>query len=307
MILDIEDQEHIWQVGRALSSEARAKILQYLAGGPKNVNEIAAAVALPQSSAVSHIKILEESGLIRTHFQPAVRGTMKVCSLAVDEVHIHFLENEEQRKIIKQIAMPVGHFVDYFAAPTCGIVSEKGPVGEEDEPRCFFRPERIMAQLIWLGRGYLEYRFPNDFFTSAAGRALEISAELCAEDHEYNPNYPSDITLWVNGLEVGTWTCPGDFGGRRGKWNPDWWPDKNTQYGVLKTWHVDSTGCYLDGEKTGDRPLEQFHLEQQDYISVRFGIREDAVHVGGMNIFGEHFGDYRQNILLKYIEQKEKE
>jgi len=38
---------------------------------------------------------------------------------------------------------------------------------------------------------------------------------------------------------------------------------------------------------------------KEDYISVRIGIGENAGCIGGVNLFGEGFGDYRQNILLK--------
>ena len=98
-----------------------------------------------------------------------------------------------------------------------------------------------------------------------------------------------------------TWTCPSDYGGRRGRLNPDWWPDKNTQYGKLKTWRITEKGCYVDGRKTTSQGIGQFQLENAPYITVRLGIREDAKHQGGLNLFGESFGDHRQNIVMKII------
>ena len=47
------------------------------------------------------------------------------------------------------------------------------------------------------------------------------------------------------------------------------------------------------------RILKDYHLFSEPYITVRVGIAEDAVHVGGINLFGECFGDYHQNILMK--------
>jgi predicted transcriptional regulator len=32
---------------------------------------------------------------------------------------------------------------------------------------------------------------------------------------------------------------------------------------------------------------------------VRIGIKEDAVNIGGMNIFGGRFGNYPQDILMR--------
>ena len=40
--------------------------------------------------------------------------------------------------------------------------------------------------------------------------------ELSSEVPGTNANWPSDITLWVNEIEIGTWTSPGDFGDKRG-------------------------------------------------------------------------------------------
>ena len=45
--------------------------------------------------------------------------------------------------------------------------------------------------------------------------------------------------------------------------------------------------------------FQDLHIGDADYISVRIGISEDAKNKGGVSIFGEHFGDYPQNILLK--------
>jgi predicted transcriptional regulator len=299
--LNLDDTLHLANLSKALSSETRIEILRQLRYKDLNVNEIAEILGIPASSSAAHVKVLEEAGMIKTSLQPGIRGSMKVCRITLDHIYVELnttrnLEQEEE--IIK---MPIGSYVDYKIEPTCGIVSMKGPIGPEDEPRCFYLPERMDAQLIWLGHGYIEYRFPSNSLSNKKAEKLEISMELCSEDHEYNMDYPSDITLWVNGLEAGTWTCPSDFGGRRGKLNPDWWPDKNTQYGQLKTWIINNHGSYLDNEKCGPYKLDEFNLDQRDYISVRIGVKDDAEHRGGFNLFGEGFGDFAQNIVMKIV------
>jgi predicted transcriptional regulator len=247
------------------------------------------------------VKVLEEAGMIKTTLQPGIRGSMKLCRVVLDHVYVEMNTSKNLEQDEEIIRMPIGGFVDYKIEPTCGMASTKGPIGTEDDPRCFYLPERTEAQLIWIGNGYIEYRFPTSSLSGKKLTRLEISMELCSEDHEYNLNYPSDITLWINGQEAGTWSCQSDFGGRRGKLNPDWWPDKNTQYGMLKTWSVTEQGCYLDEEKTKDKGMREFHLSDEDYISVRIGIGEYAVHKGGFNLFGEGFGDYPQGIIMKMI------
>ncbi len=299
--LNLDDVEHLASVSKALSSETRIEILRQLRHKDLNVNEIAELLDIPASSSAAHVKVLEEAGMIKTSLQPGIRGSMKLCHIVLDHIYVEMntTKNLEQEEEI--IRMPIGSYVDYKIEPTCGMASVKGPIGTEDDPRCFYLPERSEAQLIWLGRGYLEYRFPtNSMIGKEIGR-IELSMEICSEDHEFNLNYPSDITLWVNELEVGTWNCQSDYGGRRGKLNPDWWPDKNTQYGILKTWSISEQGCYLEEEKTMDKGLPFFHLTGKDYIAVRIGIKEDAKHSGGMNLFGEGFGDYPQNLIMKIV------
>lgn len=297
--LNLNQTERLTAVGKALSSELRIQLLKLLEGNSYNVNEIAELLQIPASSAAMHVKVLEEAGLIETELKAAVRGSMKMCRKSVQSIFIDLQKEEEEK--VERIHMPIGNFVDYHVEPTCGIISQEGYIDIEDEPAIFYNPRRIEAKLIWLGNGYLEYRFPNATLKKNVLKGLKVSAELCSEDHEYNLNWPSDITLWINELEVGTWFCPSDFGGRRGKLNPPWWPDQNTQYGMLKTWSIDEKGGYLDGEQTTARTLEEFKLEENDYISVKIGIKEDAKHKGGINLFGDGFGDYPQNIVMKLI------
>ena len=57
----------------------------------------------------------------------------------------------------------------------------------------------------------------------------------------------------------------------------------------------------INGKKVSDRVLEDYGWREHPYISVRIGIRDDAQCVGGINIFGERFGDYPQNLVLKLI------
>jgi len=297
--MNLDDKEQLALLSKALSAEVRIEILRLLCKQDLNINEIADRLMLPQSSAAAHVKVLEEANLIKTTLQPGIRGTMKVCSKQLDFFGIELLTNMEEK--VEIINMPIGNFVDYQVEPTCGIVSEKGAIDEEDEPRCFYNPERTKAKLLWFGKGYLEYRFPNNVLTSQLEKRVELSMELCSEDHEYNFDYPSDISAWINEIEVGTWTCPSDYGGRRGKLNPEWWPDKNTQFGILKTWSLTEEGSFIDDTKVNNITIKEYHLSEKEFISVRIGIKEDAKHMGGVNLFGDCFGDYAQNIRMKII------
>lgn len=296
--MNLDDTEHLTSIAKALSINTRIEILKQLRIKDMNVNEIAEVIGIPASSAASHVKVLEEAGVIKTTLLPGIRGSMKVCHIILDEIYIGLSTVLKGKQDVEIIRMPIGNFVDYKVDTPCGIVGTKGPIAGEDNPKSFFHPDHVEAKLIWIGNGYLEYRFPNSCLNGKIVSQLELSAEVCSEDHEYNLDFPSDITLWVNGIEIGTYACPSDFGGRRGKLNPDWWPDKNTQYGVLKNWKITKSGCFIDEKKMNDTSLEQFNLEKDNYITVRIGIKEDATHRGGLNLFGDCFGDYAQNITM---------
>ncbi|HIR93859.1 MAG TPA: helix-turn-helix domain-containing protein [Candidatus Egerieimonas intestinavium] len=298
--LGLNQEEELLRLGKALASEARIEILKLLRGQEMNVNEIAEQLKIPSSSAAVHVRILEEAGLLDTELRPGIRGARKICSFRGGQVCID-LDSPGEQEQAEVISMPIGNYVDYHVEPTCGIVGPEGLIDEEDEPRCFYNPGRIEAQLLWFGSGYVEYRFPNASLQNRSLRRMELSAELCSETANYDMDCPSDITLWINGLEAGTWHCPSDFGGRRGKYSPQWWPVTKTQYGCLKTWSLREEGTYLDGTLVSPVKLADYRLAELPYISVRLGIRPEAEHRGGVNIFGETFGDYSQNILLKFF------
>ena len=57
----------------------------------------------------------------------------------------------------------------------------------------------MQAGLVWFGRGYVEYKFPNNAkVLNKDIRAIDFSLELSSEVPGTNPDWPSDITLWVN-------------------------------------------------------------------------------------------------------------
>jgi predicted transcriptional regulator len=298
--LTINESDRLIKVAHALASEIRISIIKLLNFQKMNILEIAEKLELPVSTIASNIKVLEVSGLIKTEIQSATRGKMKVCSRNFDDIHMVLNMNigHNDPKHYYELEMPIGHYVDCEITPTCGIINQNGV---EDDLSLFYHPDRISAQLIWLRQGFLEYRFPMSISSGAAIQSLQFSMELCSEAPNYDHNWPSDITVWVNGKEICTWTCPGDFGDRRGKLNPSWLRDNHTQYGLLKNWKVDDTGSYLDDVKVSSVTLGDIDIYQQKFIQLKVGVKSDAVNVGGINLFGKGFGDYEQDILMRII------
>lgn len=291
------EHENFRLIAQALSGELRIKILELLQGGRKNLNEISSALEIPLSTATVNIQKLEEAGLIITMHEPGKRGIQKLCSLAYDQV---LFKLKGDSAAFEEITMPVGHYTQANITAPCGICTSEKLLGKVNDIRTFFMPQRIEGQLIWFSTGYLEYNFPNREDKSAPVSSIEITAELCSEVPYFNNKAESDITLWVNGSEVGLWQSPGDFGGKKGKLTPKWWGKHKTQFGMLVSWKISDEGSFCNGKKISDLTLDKLGITESPYVSIRLGVKADAEHARGMNIFGRGFGNHPQDILLRF-------
>ncbi len=287
------------EILKALASEPRVEMLALLSKRKLNVNEIAENLDLPQSTVATHISILEKAGLITAETVKARKGSQKLCSVAFDEMIVRFPEEKKTDGII-EVEMPIGLFTSYQVTAPCGLCSTDSIIGYLDVPDSFLTPERMRAGLLWCETGYVEYKFPNNaIYNDKKVRRIELSAELSSETPGTNKNWLSDITLWINNVEIGSWTSPGDFGDRRGKYTPAWWKLEGSQYGLLKHWIVTDEGSFVDGVRVSDVTLDELALPEHHSIRVRIGVKDAAVHPGGMNIFGRGFGNYDQGLVLR--------
>lgn len=298
------DVENLENVMKALASSTRIEILHFLGSHTCSLLEIAEEMKMPQSTCTMHINILENAGLIKTNLQPAKRGVQKTVARLYDQVVIQLPVEKGKEDLITQCAMPLGAYVDANVVPTCGLVSEKSIIGQLDDPSSFFEPDRMQAQLIWFHAGYVEYRFPNHSIVDSHLEKVEVSFEVCSEAPLHHPNWPSDITVWINGTEIGSWMSPADFGGERGMLTPTWWDIQNTQFGLLKIWKVTHEGSFVDGVQISSVKLDDLKIENGSAISVRIGIKADAKNIGGINLFGSKFGNYPQDIMLRQTYKK---
>ena len=275
-------------------------MLVLLSSRSMNVNEIADALSMPVSTAALNVRQLEESGLIYTEIQPGIRGAMKLCSRRIDSVSMRLVPELQDGVSALTLSLPIGSYSSaQDIRPECGIVSEHAWIGESNAPRTFYHPDRFNAQMLWFESGELEYRFSLGEISPDQVESLEFTMEVSSNAPMYRDDFKSDIFVSVCGNELGVWTSPGDYGGRRGRFNPSWWSDTSSQYGLLKTWRIDEYGSTLDGTALSSVKLSDLHLDQQDYISLRIGVHADAEHVGGLNLFGEKFGDFAQGIVAR--------
>jgi predicted transcriptional regulator len=298
----VVDPEDGMDVIKGLASEVRINILKLLhQNGPMNINDIAAKLGLPQSTASSNAALLEKANLIRTEMQKARKGNQKICYSTFDEVLIAFREDYQARQNDGiEVSMPIGLYTGFEVTAPCGLCTSEGIVGLLDVPDSYLDPNRMKAGLLWFTSGYVEYQFPNNARLTKKGlQSVQFSLELSSEVPGTSADWPSDITLAVNGVDIGTWTSPGDFGDKRGVYTPDWWKLKGSQYGKLKNWRVGNDGTFVDGVKISEVSIADLNLLGHHSIRLRIGVREDAEHPGGINIFGRGFGNYDQDIVLR--------
>lgn len=287
---------------KSLASEVRLRILKLLSkSGPRNVNQVAEELGLPQSTVSANIQVLVDAGLVQTRSQKARKGSQKLCHTTFTGLLIAFKEPEPaQQDDVIEVAMPLGLYTRCEVSAPCGLCSKDGIIGLLDVPDTFLDPDRMRAGLLWFTRGFVEYQFPNN---ANIGKfriaALELVLELSSEVPGTSKNWPSDITIAINGQEINTWTAPADYGDKQGKFTPDWWKLKGSQYGDLKQWRVTVDGTFRDGRRVSNCTLSDLQLDAHRSIRVSIGVKDDARHPGGVNIFGNGFGNHSRDITLR--------
>ena len=286
-------------IAKALASEPRIRILEFLSNRTASVTEIAEFFDIPITTASLHLKKLEEAKIVSSRTTKGKHGQQRIYRRLYDSIVLN-LGKENSRKKLDQftVSMPVGAYVDHNVIGHCGLVAADEVIGGWDDPVSFSEPDRYHAQLVWFAHGFLEYRFPNYTYEVSEPESIQLSMELCSEAAPSAENWPSDISLDINNVRIGTWTSPGDFADRRGMLTPAWWADVNTQYGWLKVWRIDQYGSYLNGMKLSSVSIKDLSLSDLPFISVRIGVDDNAVNKGGMNIFGREFGNHPQDIVM---------
>jgi len=298
-MLHITSLEEGLELFKALGSEVRISIIKLLLKHKSlNMNELASMLNITNGALTSHIKKLEECGIVSTSSEAAGHGNQKICTVRLDKILIELDETKEESNIY-QTEVKIGHYSDYNILPTCGISTSESLIGEVDDPRYFAHPDRFNADILWFTQGYVEYNIPNFIPTHQKIDQILISAEISSEAPGINSVWPSDIFFYLNDVCIGKWISPGDFGDVPGIFTPDWWFPNWNQYGLLKMIVINNQGTFIDGLQISDVSLNDFNLDYRSNIKFRFVVPEDAEHVGGLTLFGKTFGNYAQDIDVR--------
>lgn len=300
-MLHVKNLDEGLEVFKALGSELRINIIKLLQENHEmNMNELATSLGITNGALTSHIKKLEESGIIQVMTERGGHGNQKICKVAVDKIVVDVESEEtEEDQNIYNTEVKVGHYSDYNVYPTCGLATSKAIVGEVDDPRYFSHPDRINAGILWFTKGYIEYMIPNLLPSATKIDQITVSLEISSEAPGINNDWPSDISIFLNDVKIGAWTSPGDYGDVQGIFTPDWWFPNWNQYGLLKMIVINKKGTFVDGLKISDVTINQFNLDYKSTVRFKFEIEEDAKNIGGITIFGSEFGNYNQDIKVR--------
>jgi predicted transcriptional regulator len=298
-MLHIKTLDDGLELFKALGSDVRLEIIKILLNeSGMNMNELASRLKITNGALTSHIRKLEECGIVTVSSEGSGHGNQKVCSVSLDKILIE-LQKEPERSNVYNTSIKIGHYSDCEVAPTCGLASTNKLIGEVDDTRYFAHPDRFDADILWFTKGHVEYAIPN--FIPAGQKIDEIciSAELSSEAPGVNNIWPSDIYFYLNETFLGTWVSPGDFGDVKGVFTPDWWFKGWNQYGMLKRLVIGHNGTYIDGCKISDVTIDQLGLSSKSSLKLKLSVPENAEHVGGLTIFGHGFGNYNQDINIQ--------
>lgn len=298
--MNIEVTTQHMNILECFSSETRVRIIERLDVSPCNIGELAGALGVSSAIVTKHIQKLEEAGIVMTENLVGKRGTQKRCSLKIDSLTLLFrkLQRPENETSTNRyfIDLPIGQYIRHNVKPTCGLASTEKRIGMMDDPRYFDDPARIQAEHLWFGSGFVEYRIPNYLVGQQEAQSIVVSLEICSEFPEFNENWPSDITFCLNDMDIATWTCPGDYGSKRGIFTPNWWT--HTQYGLHKTLTVTPEGSFIDGVRISNVTISELNIRAGQEVTFRISCDESANHCGGVSLFGKGFGNYAQDISI---------
>ncbi|NLK74403.1 MAG: helix-turn-helix domain-containing protein [Clostridiales bacterium] len=296
---ELSKEEELYEFGKALSSPIRIGIIKLLIQQDgQNFNELAKQLSITGSAITTHINLLEKVGIVEVETAAGIRGTQKKCYIKEHRFLLDFQkEHTNQNTIVLEI--PVGSYCDYKTKATCGLATTEKVIGAFDNPRYFDDPERIYAGIVWITEGYLEYRLPNYIEEDQIVEELQITQEISSEAPGFSENWPSEIHFSINGIHLGTWTSPGDFGLHTGLYSPDWWVYGKNQYGMLKALVINQHGSYIDGQPISPVTIDDLNLTSGSEIRYRISAPDKGPERGGLTIYGKGFGNYNQSILVQ--------
>ena len=308
------DFEKISIISNALAHPVRLKILRQLQDGARSIPELAEMNNLSITNCIFHTNILADAKLINVRLVHYRRTNKKVrvCTRLLRKFNVNLFLGDHYEfpgpnKELCNYSVRVGEFIDISDdVDACFATRENFYFGTW---KGIYNPERFNADLIWSNGGIISYAFPNDFTMKGDVEQLILDLEICSETLDHDNLHQSDITFWMNDVELFTYRCPGDYGDRVGALNPEYWSKgKNvlpTQYGDRLHVVINKNEIHLNEVLVNKKfNLESLNLSKGNKLKLTIGNKKGCEYPGGWNIFGKGFGDHPIDIELKVVISK---
>ncbi len=299
-LMDLQHEEKIIKITKALSHPIRIAILRQLIVTPHTITELAELNNITNATVIFHLQILEDSTLIYSKVKPNKKGKTLMFFINFYNLHIFADYKDTSKTAMHTQSVGVGDYIEANFNKYMRIATNtESHIFENNDA---FNSVRYSAQLLCADNGSFTYAFSNRFAKNNKIKRLEFSLEICSESPYYRNDWKSEISFAINGIEVATYLSPGDFGGIKGRLNPEWWNDKFTQYGLLVIIEITEDGVFLNGEKTSNcENINTLNIELNNKIDFSVYTKENSKYAGGFNLFGKGFGNYEQDIVMKAL------
>ncbi|MFC6253518.1 ArsR/SmtB family transcription factor [Secundilactobacillus hailunensis] len=290
---------------QALSSKTRIGIIELLQRDDLSIQELSHRLGISSAMITKHISILEKVGIVESKMAKGIHGQLKICMLKKNDVVLIFNPFKDgfiRDSITK--SLPIGAFYDFDVTSPCGLTTADKIIGFVDDPGTFYYEKKDDIELIWFTTGYLAYHIPLYDIEIKRLASIEISLELCAEYPGYKMHFPSDISFELSGHSLGQTTLLGDYGDRKGLLTPLWW-NLGTEYGHQMTITINEQGTSINGNVTSTTTLTDVLEQPAKVLDFKLSTA-NARNQGGLNLFGRKFGDYPQDINVRFSYNKSK-
>jgi len=206
--------------------------------------------------------------------------------------------------------LDVGQYASQsISGPYCGLMTNDGwNIGGFDNPAAFAQDYHTLADFLWFTSGSMQWDFNLDLPDEPTViDSVSFTAEIGSEYPGGNPYWASPVTFSLSDVAVGEWQIPGDpnyysYGFYEYGRQEYYFSAENSQYGWLVTVTVDHDGTWLEyAFRAGDqkaRLLSNITIDDID-VTKSFPVALDVTSTGGINIYGDHWGDYDTDLTVE--------
>ena len=296
-VVEEKYDSYIDDLCKALSSPIRRNMIRQLHERPMTIMELARHNGISNSTAIFHLNILRKAEVIKIKYLPSQKGIAQVNFIAFNNITLSRVGGKTFSDVLTDVqSIGVGCYSDAnMEFSHFGLATQTDFIHTGTSP---FNPRRFEATMIWTFGGRVDYAFPNSVFRHKSIQKLQFTLEICSETTCFRNDWKSDIFFAINGTEAAHYLSPGDFGGTRARYAPDWWPQNMTQYGMLVTIDVTDEGTFVNQVKSSDVTLNDLALHDDNKVMFSVYNKKDSTYYGGFNLFGKNAGNYDQDIVL---------